>query len=1103
MPKRTDIQSVLVIGSGPIVIGQAAEFDYSGTQACRVLKSEGLRVILVNSNPATIMTDPEIADATYVEPITPEYVEKIIAKERPDALLPTLGGQTALNTAISLHEAGTLEEYGVELIGANVQAIHKGEDRDQFKEVVEAVRAKIGHGESARSVICHSMDDVLAGVEQLGGYPVVVRPSFTMGGAGSGFAHDEDELRRIAGQGLTLSPTTEVLLEESILGWKEYELELMRDKHDNVVVVCSIENFDPMGVHTGDSITVAPAMTLTDREYQILRDIGIAVIREVGVDTGGCNIQFAVNPEDGRVIVIEMNPRVSRSSALASKATGFPIAKIAAKLAVGYTLDEIPNDITQETPASFEPTLDYVVVKVPRFAFEKFPAADARLTTTMKSVGEAMAIGRNFTEALQKALRSLEKKGSQFDFTGDPGDKAALLEAATAPTDGRINTVMLAIRAGATPQEVFDATRIDPWFVDQLFLIKEIADDLAAADKLHPELLAEAKRHGFSDAQIAGIRSLREDVVREVRHALGIRPVYKTVDTCAAEFAARTPYFYSSYDEESEVAPRETPAVIILGSGPNRIGQGIEFDYSCVHASFALHDAGYETVMVNCNPETVSTDYDTSDRLYFEPLTLEDVLEIVHAETQAGPVAGVIVQLGGQTPLGLAQALKDNGVPIVGTSPEAINLAEERGAFGRVLTEAGLPAPKYGTAFSFDQAKGIAAEIGYPVMVRPSYVLGGRGMEIVYDEPSLAAYLERHAGLISEHPVLIDRFLDDAIEIDVDALYDGQDLYLGGVMEHIEEAGIHSGDSACALPPITLGGFDIKRLRASTEAIARGVGVRGLINIQFALAGDILYVLEANPRASRTVPFTSKATAVPLAKAAARISLGATIAELRAEGLLPSSGDGGTLPLDAPISVKEAVMPWSRFRDASGRGVDTVLGPEMRSTGEVMGIDSVFGAAYAKSQAGAYGALPSKGRAFVSVANRDKRSMIFPARELVGLGFELLATSGTADVLKRNGINATVVRKHSEGEGPNGEKTIVQLIHEGEVDLIVNTPYGTGSRLDGYDIRTAAVARGVPCLTTVQALAAAVQGIEALGRGAVGVRSLQEHADHLTAAREE
>ncbi|MGY5126040.1 carbamoyl-phosphate synthase large subunit [Streptomyces nigrescens] len=1103
MPKRTDIQSVLVIGSGPIVIGQAAEFDYSGTQACRVLKSEGLRVILVNSNPATIMTDPEIADATYVEPITPEFVEKIIAKERPDALLPTLGGQTALNTAISLHEAGTLDRYNVELIGANVEAINKGEDRDLFKEVVEAVNRKIGHGESARSYICHSMDDVLKGVDELGGYPVVVRPSFTMGGAGSGFAHNEEELRRIAGQGLTLSPTTEVLLEESILGWKEYELELMRDKNDNVVVVCSIENFDPMGVHTGDSITVAPAMTLTDREYQTLRDIGIAVIREVGVDTGGCNIQFAVNPEDGRVIVIEMNPRVSRSSALASKATGFPIAKIAARLAVGYTLDEIPNDITEKTPASFEPTLDYVVVKVPRFAFEKFPAADATLTTTMKSVGEAMAIGRNFPEALNKALRSLEKKGSQFDFVTEPGDKAALLEKAGIPTDGRINTVMEAIRAGAGPQEVFDATKIDPWFVDQLFLVKEIADEIAAAEKLDPEILADAKRYGFSDAQIAAIRGLREDVVREVRHALGVRPVYKTVDTCAAEFAAKTPYFYSSYDEETEVAPREKPAVIILGSGPNRIGQGIEFDYSCVHASFALSDAGYETVMVNCNPETVSTDYDTSDRLYFEPLTLEDVLEIVHAETQAGPVAGVVVQLGGQTPLGLAQALKDNGVPIVGTSPEAIDLAEERGAFGRVLTEAGLPAPKYGTAFSFAEAKQIATEIGYPVMVRPSYVLGGRGMEIVYDEPSLGEYLTRHAGLIDRHPVLIDRFLDDAIEIDVDALYDGHELYLGGVMEHIEEAGIHSGDSACALPPITLGGFDIKRLRASTEAIAKGVGVRGLINIQFAMAGDILYVLEANPRASRTVPFTSKATAVPLAKAAARISLGATIAELRAEGMLPKAGDGGTLPLDAPISVKEAVMPWSRFRDIHGRGVDTVLGPEMRSTGEVMGIDSVFGTAYAKSQSGAYGALPTKGRAFVSVANRDKRSMIFPARELVAHGFELLATSGTAEVLRRNGINATVVRKQSEGEGPDGEKTIVQLIHDGQVDLIVNTPYGTGGRLDGYDIRTAAVARGVPCLTTVQALAAAVQGIEAMSRGDVGVRSLQEHAEHLTAAREE
>ncbi|MDJ0345251.1 carbamoyl-phosphate synthase large subunit [Streptomyces sp. H10-C2] len=1102
MPKRTDIQSVLVIGSGPIVIGQAAEFDYSGTQACRVLKSEGLRVILVNSNPATIMTDPEIADATYIEPITPEYVEKIIAKERPDALLPTLGGQTALNTAISLHDNGVLAKYNVELIGADVEAINKGEDRQLFKGVVEAVNAKIGHGESARSVICHTMDEIMAGVDTLGGYPVVVRPSFTMGGAGSGFAHNEDELRRIAGQGLALSPTTEVLLEESILGWKEYELELMRDKHDNVVVVCSIENFDPMGVHTGDSITVAPALTLTDREYQNLRDVGIAIIREVGVETGGCNIQFAINPEDGRVIVIEMNPRVSRSSALASKATGFPIAKIAARLAVGYTLDEIPNDITEKTPASFEPTLDYVVVKVPRFAFEKFPAADATLTTTMKSVGEAMAMGRNFTEALQKALRSLEKKGSQFTFTGEPGDKDALLAKAAVPTDGRINTVMQAIRAGSTPEEIFDATKIDPWFTDQLFLIKETADDLAAADKLGPELLTDAKRHGFSDVQIGEIRGLREDVVREVRHALGVRPVYKTVDTCAAEFAANTPYFYSSYDEESEVAPREKPAVIILGSGPNRIGQGIEFDYSCVHASFALSDAGYETVMVNCNPETVSTDYDTSDRLYFEPLTLEDVLEIVHAEELAGPIAGVIVQLGGQTPLGLAQALKDNGVPIVGTSPEAIHLAEDRGAFGRVLAEAGLPAPKHGTATTFDGAKAIADEIGYPVLVRPSYVLGGRGMEIVYDETRLSSYIAESTEISPDRPVLVDRFLDDAIEIDVDALYDGTELYLGGVMEHIEEAGIHSGDSACALPPMTLGGYDIKRLRTSTEAIAKGVGVRGLINIQFALAGDILYVLEANPRASRTVPFTSKATAVPLAKAAARISLGATVAELRAEGMLPKTGDGGTLPLDAPISVKEAVMPWSRFRDIHGRGVDTVLGPEMRSTGEVMGIDSVFGTAYAKSQAGAYGALPTKGTAFISVANRDKRNLVFPARALADHGFELLATSGTAEVLRRNGIHATVVRKQSQGTGPDGEPTVVQLIHDGKIDLIVNTPFGTGGRLDGYDIRTAAVSRGVPCLTTVQALAAAVQGIDALTRGDIGVRSLQEHAERLNAARE-
>ena len=861
MPKRTDIESVLVIGSGPIIIGQACEFDYSGTQACRVLKQEGLRVVLVNSNPATIMTDPEFADATYVEPITPEYVEKVIEKERPDALLATLGGQTALNAAIALEEAGILEKYGVELVGASIEAIHRGENRESFKQIVE----ELG-GEVAKSVICHSMDDCLAAAGQLG-YPVVVRPSFTMGGTGSGMAHDEDDLRRIAGAGLAASPTTEVLLEESILGWKEYELEVMRDKADNVVIVCSIENLDPMGVHTGDSITVAPAMTLTDREYQHLRDLSIGIIRSVGVDTGGCNIQFAVNPDDGRVVVIEMNPRVSRSSALASKATGFPIAKIAAKVAIGYTLVEIPNDITAETPASFEPTLDYVVVKVPRFAFEKFPSADPTLTTHMKSVGEAMAIGRNFTEALQKALRSLESKDAVFDWTHEwqDLDKDALLEEIRVPHDGRLKKVMDALRAGATAEEIFASTAIDPWFVDQISLINEVAGRIAASPELTPEVIRLAKRHGFSDAQIGKIRDLPEAVVRGVRHALDIRPVFKTVDTCAAEFAARTPYHYSSYDEETEVQPREREAVIILGSGPNRIGQGIEFDYSCVHASLALSEAGYETVMVNCNPETVSTDYDTSDRLYFEPLTLEDVLEIVHAEQQAGPVAGVICQLGGQTPLGLAQGLQDAGVPIVGTSPQAIHLAEERGAFGRVLAEAGLTAPLHGTAASFAEAREIAASIGYPVLVRPSYVLGGRGMEIVYSDESLESYITRATEISPEHPVLVDRFIDDAVEIDVDALYDGEELFLGGVMEHIEEAGIHSGDSSCALPPITLGREEIDRIRRSTEAIARGLDVRGLLNIQYALASDVLYVLEAYPRASRTVPFVSKATATPLA----------------------------------------------------------------------------------------------------------------------------------------------------------------------------------------------------------------------------------------------
>ena len=1092
MPRRDDISSVLVIGSGPIVIGQGCEFDYSGTQACRVLKAEGLRVVLVNSNPATIMTDPEMADATYIEPITPEFVTLVIEKERPDALLATLGGQTALNIAVALAHDGTLDKYDVELIGASVAAIEAGENRQSFKAIVESLG-----GEVARSIACHSMDDCLAAADSLG-LPLVIRPSFTLGGAGSGLAYDADELRRMAGAGLDASPTTEVLLEESILGWKEYELEVMRDGHDNTVIVCSIENLDPMGVHTGDSITVAPAMTLTDREYQAMRDMSIAVIRAVGVETGGCNIQFAVDSDDGRMIVVEMNPRVSRSSALASKATGFPIAKIAALVALGYSLDEIPNDITTKTPASFEPALDYVVVKVPRFAFEKFPAADPVLTTHMKSVGEAMAIGRNFTEALQKALRSLERADVGFSWAHEPGDIHERLARAAVPHDGRLRVVMDALRAGASVDEVYAATGIDRWFVDQLLLIDEVAQQVAGAPTLTPQLLRRAKRNGFSDVQLAELTSSTAEVVRGVRQALGVRPVFKTVDTCAAEFAAETPYHYSTYDDETEVASRTRPAVIILGSGPNRIGQGIEFDYSCVHASMALSAAGYETVMVNCNPETVSTDYDTSDRLYFEPLTLEDVLEVVAAETAAGPVAGVLVQLGGQTPLGLAHGLAAAGVPIVGTSPGAIDLAEDRGAFGHVLASAGLPSPKHGTATSFDEAKQITDEIGFPVLVRPSFVLGGRGMEIVYDDETLHAYIERATEISPSHPVLVDAFLDDAVEIDVDALFDGQELFVGGVMEHIEEAGVHSGDSSCVLPPITLGDETISRIRESTELIARGVGVRGLLNIQFALVSDVLYVLEANPRASRTVPFVSKATGTPLAKAAARVMLGSTIAELRTEGLLPVDGDGASPDGVRGVAVKEAVMPFNRFRTLDGSGVDTVLGPEMRSTGEVMGVDADFATAFAKGQAAAIGGLPVGGRAFVSVANRDKRHLIFPVKRLADLGFEILATAGTAQVLRRSGVAATLVRKHSEGVGPGGEPTIVGRILAGDVDLVINTPHGATSggspRFDGYEIRTASVARNIPCITTVQGLAAAVLGIEALRGGKLGVRSLQSWA---------
>lgn len=1088
MPKRDDINSVLVIGSGPIVIGQAAEFDYSGTQACRVLRAEGVRVILVNPNPATIMTDPDFADATYVEPITPEVIESIIVKEKPDAVLPTLGGQTALNAAIALHDAGILDKHGVELIGAKVDAIRKGEDRQLFKDLVIEAGADV-----ARSHVATTLEQAKEFAKDLG-YPLVVRPSFTMGGLGSGFAYTEEDLVRIVTQGLHDSPTTEVLLEESILGWKEYELELMRDTHDNTVVVCSIENVDPVGVHTGDSITVAPALTLTDREYQKLRDIGIDIIRAVGVDTGGCNIQFAVDPADGRIIVIEMNPRVSRSSALASKATGFPIAKIAAKLAIGYRLDEIPNDITRVTPASFEPTLDYVVVKVPRFAFEKFPAADPTLTTTMKSVGEAMAIGRNFATALQKALRSLEKRGSSFHWEDEPRSVEELLAAASVPTDGRIVLVQQALRKGATVAQAFEATKIDPWFLDQIALINEVAAQVAAAEALDTDTLLLAKDHGFSDAQIGQLRGFGEADAREVRHILGIRPVFKTVDTCAGEFPALTPYHYSSYDLETEVAPSERRKVVILGSGPNRIGQGVEFDYSCVHASFALSDAGFETIMINCNPETVSTDYDTSDRLYFEPLTLEDVLEVIHAESQSGELVGVVVQLGGQTALGLAKGLEAAGVPILGTSPDAIDSAEERGQFSAILDAAGLRAPRNGTAVDLPGAVQVAEQIGYPVLVRPSYVLGGRGMEIVYDTESLADYFTRIEGqgiVGPTHPLLVDRFLDDAIEIDVDALYDGTELYVGGVMEHIEEAGIHSGDSSCTLPPVTLGRAEIDRVREATRAIAEGIGVQGLLNVQFAVGAGVLYVLEANPRASRTVPFVSKALGIALAKAASRIMVGASIRDLVAEGMLLEV-DGSHVPLDAPVAVKEAVLPFHRFRTAEGTMVDSVLGPEMRSTGEVMGIDKDFPTAFAKSQLAAYGGMPISGRVFVSVSDRDKRAVIMPVLRLQQLGYEIVATEGTAEVLRRNGIGTGTVLKFSE-KHDESDPSVVELIHRGEIDVVVNTPSGRSARADGYEIRAAAVAADIPLFTTIAELSAAVASLDAV-KGGFEVTSLQEYA---------
>jgi carbamoyl-phosphate synthase large subunit len=1068
VPRRTDIDTILIIGSGPIVIGQACEFDYSGTQACKVLRDDGFRVVLVNSNPATIMTDPEFADRTYIEPITADVVAKVIERERPQALLPTLGGQTALNVAVELAESGVLERFGVELIGARLDAIAKGEDRRLFAQTMRDAGIAL-----PRSGWAYSVDEALTHAAQLG-YPVIVRPSFLLGGAGSGIAYDAEELKRIAGDGIARSRIGEVLIEESVLGWKEYELEVMRDTADNVVIICSIENVDAMGVHTGDSITVAPAQTLTDREYQAMRDASIRCIRAIGVDTGGSNIQFAVNPLDGRLVVIEMNPRVSRSSALASKATGFPIAKIAAKLAVGYTLDEIPNDITRETLASFEPTIDYVVVKIPRFAFEKFPGAEPVLGTAMKSVGEAMAIGRTFKEALQKGIRSLETDRHGLNGDGKDAVWDGSMESLERPSPDRIFVVEAALRAGASVEQVAKATGIDAWFLHQISEIASLRKEIEEAGEITADSARVAKRMGFSDRQLAALTSVDDDAIRAVRARYGIRPVFKTVDTCAAEFEAITPYYYSTYaGTESEVVVSEKRRVAILGSGPNRIGQGIEFDYCCVHASLALRDAGYETIMVNSNPETVSTDYDTSDRLYFEPLTFEDVLAIIEAEQPMG----VIVQLGGQTPLKLAVPLEKAGVPILGTPPDAIDRAEDRGRFGELLAKLELPHAPWGIATSFYEAKAVAERIGYPALVRPSYVLGGRAMQIVYDESALRDYIATAVQVSPEHPILIDRFLEDAIEVDVDAIFDGEELYLGGVMEHIEEAGIHSGDSACVLPPHTLSKNQIAHMRAATEAIARELGVRGLINIQFALKDAGIYVLEANPRASRTVPFVSKATGVPLAKVATLVMVGETIASLRSRGLVPQAE-----PAPAHVSVKEAALPFGRFP-----GVDTILGPEMKSTGEVMGIDRAFGMAFAKAEEAVDARLPRGGTVFVSVRDRDKRSVIMPVKQLADLGFDIVATEGTAEMLARNGITAKPVAKLGEG-GPH----VGDLLARGEVALVVNTPAGSGPRKDGDYIRTAAVRYGVPCITTLAGLQAAVQGISELLRTDVTVTSLQE-----------
>lgn len=1081
MPKRTDIKSILIIGAGPIVIGQACEFDYSGTQAVKALKEDGYRIILVNSNPATIMTDPEMADATYIEPITPEFVAKIIEKERPDAILPTMGGQTALNTALSLAKMGVLEKFGVEMIGADREAIDKAEDRQLFRDAMD----KIGL-ESPRSRVCHSLEEAIETLDYVG-LPTIIRPSFTMGGTGGGIAYNKEEFRKIVEGGLEASPTTEVLIEESVIGWKEYEMEVVRDKNDNCIIICSIENVDPMGIHTGDSITVAPALTLTDKEYQIMRNASIAVLREIGVETGGSNVQFAVNPEDGRLIVIEMNPRVSRSSALASKATGFPIAKVAARLAVGYTLDELDNDITGATPASFEPTIDYVVTKIPRFAFEKFPGADPTLTTSMKSVGEAMAIGRTFPESLQKALRSMETgltglNDVEIEAIDDDGRRATMMTMLREPAPNRILRIAQAIRLGLSLEDIARASGFEPWFLEQIQAIVDaengVRKDGLPEDK---EALRTLKSLGFSDERLGELAGESETAVRRHRRALGVHPTYKRIDTCAAEFMAKTPYMYSTYEVPSfddqpdcEADPSDRKKAIILGGGPNRIGQGIEFDYCCCHAAFALADAGYESIMVNCNPETVSTDYDTSDRLYFDPLTAEDVLELIRVEQSKGTLHGVVVQLGGQTPLKLAHALEAEGVPILGTSPDAIDLAEDRERFQKLLQKLDLRQPNNAIAYSEEQAIAATKQVGYPVVIRPSYVLGGRAMEIIRDDESLEIYIRDAVTVSGDSPVLIDGYLQNAIEVDVDCICDGEEVFIAGIMEHIEEAGVHSGDSACSLPPYSLDKEIIEDLERQTKAMALALNVRGLMNVQYAVKDGVIYVLEVNPRASRTVPFVAKAIGLSIAKIAARVMAGEKLSDFDL-----------TIHTSDHIAVKEAVFPFARFP-----GVDTVLGPEMRSTGEVMGLDTSFEAAFAKSQLAGGTKVPDSGTVFISLKDSDKEAAIGPARMLLDNGFKLLATRGTAKFLQESGLEVEVVNKVREGR-PH----VVDALKNGEVKLVFNTTEGRQSLADSMQIRRTTLEQRIPYYTTIAASRVAAQAICERGTEGLEVKSIQSYID--------